>query len=147
MLESMANALATLIRGETMVASLEPFELCVTVTRADGRYVMIEDGAAAVYLDSHACWKGYQTCGSDPKGAVDAREWDEWGFGRRWASDLAEMIGGEARQTGGNVWVVVVGRPDGTVAVIGTDGGSVFASRAAYDSGEEEISWIEFYPE
>ena len=71
----------------------------VSLTRADGKYALIDEDAGAVYFDEHACWVGYHTLGDDPKGIVDAEEWIDWGvetlYGTRENHDGAD--GSDAR--------------------------------------------------
>lgn len=120
----------------------------VGLTRADGRYILVEEDAAAVYYDEHACFTGYLTVGRDPRGSVDAYEWGRWGLTEDWATGLATLLGGEPHQSGGGVWVVLFQRADGKFAVIGADGAEVYRDRSQYEryyepgEGEpERVGW------
>lgn len=146
MIETMARNLAWLIGGKPVRMMPRSRTWGVALTRADGRYALVEEDAGAIYFDEHACWVGYQACGSDPKGSIEAAEWIEWSGTERWARGLAEIIGGRAHQSGGNIWVVVFGRADGRLAWIGDDGGSIFTSEAAIEHEQDTAEYRDFFP-
>ena len=52
-----------------------------------------------------------------------------WGVTEEWARSLAMLLGGEAYQSGGNIWVVLFKRPDGRFVVIGDDGADLYHPR------------------
>lgn len=128
-----AKALAAALGGTAIRTMPQSRMWGVAVTRGDGRYALIEDDAGAVYYDEYACWVGYHTLGDDQRGVVDAREWGAWGVTEDWATGLATLIGAEAYQSGGNIWVVQYDRPDGRYAVIGADGAEVYRDRHHYE--------------
>ena len=47
-------------------------------------------------------------------------------------------------QSGGNLWLVVIARPDGKVAVVGDEGVGLYASRDAFFGGEAFQAFVEF---
>src|SRR5690348_3339750 len=88
MTETKARALAAVLGGKVIRTMPQSRMWGVALTRADGRYALIEDDAGAVYYDEHACWVGYHTLGDDARGVVDASEWGAWGVSEDWASGL-----------------------------------------------------------
>jgi len=54
---------------------------------------------------------------------------------RHWsgARALAGLIGGEAYQSGGNIWVILYPRKDGKFIVVGLDGADIYDSAAHYE--------------
>jgi len=55
------------------------------------------------------------------------------------AKDTASKLNGEAYQSGGNIWLVLVDNADGTVTVHSDEGVMTYASREAFHNGEEPI--------
>ena len=148
MTEAKATALACALGGKVIRTMPQSRMWSVAVTRADGKYVLLEEDAGAVYYDEHACWIGYDTLGDDPKDVIDAWEWGNWGLTRDWAERLADLLGAVVWQSGGDVWVVLYERPDERYAVIGDDGADVYRSREHWndyyqaDAPEpERVSW------
>jgi hypothetical protein len=137
---SKAEQLARLIDGEVATGG------SVAVTRADGRYALIDEDAGAAYFDDVAATRGYSVKGGDPRGDVDAEEWGAWTSSRRWAEGLARLLGpgAEARETGGNIWVVLFERGDGQLACIGDESGALYDDRVAYDRGEDGSEYFEW---
>jgi hypothetical protein len=110
----------------------------VGVTRPDGRYVSIDDDAGARYYDRHACVEGYLTCGSDPKGEIDAEEWGNPPDHHRFTEGLARLLGADWLDTGGGCMVVIYRRADGKVALLNEEVGLVFDSEASYRQKQAE---------
>jgi hypothetical protein len=129
MTEAKAKTLAAALGGKAMDTMPQSRMWGVTLTRPDGRYILLEEDAGAVYHDEHACWVGYHTRGDDAEAVVDAWEWGDWGVTEDWATGLATLLGAEAWPSGGNIWVVLYRRPDGRFVVIGDDGAEVYRSR------------------
>jgi hypothetical protein len=141
MTELKARTLAAALGGEVVNTMPQSRMPGVALTRSDGKYALIEEDAGAVYFDEHACWVGYHTLGDDARGVVDAEEWGDWGVTESWATGLAALVGAEAHQSGGNIWVVLFQRPDGRFAVIGDTGCEVYQSRNHYEryyEGQQE---------
>jgi hypothetical protein len=65
-------------------------------------------------------------------------------MGEREARDLAGRIGGRAHHAGGNIWLVLKDRPDGSLLVVG-DGGFSITTYAAYEAGDldDTGAWLE----
>ncbi|WP_435008054.1 hypothetical protein P12x_005323 [Tundrisphaera lichenicola] len=133
MTEAKAKSLAEAVGGHVVQTMPQSRMHGVSLTRADGKFALIEEDAGAVYFDEHACWIGYHTLGDDARGVVDAEEWIDWGITELWASGLATLIGGTPYQSGGNVWVVLFERQDGRLAVIGDTGAEIYQSRDHYE--------------
>ena len=64
---------------------------------------------------------------------VTSVEWTDWGLTESWATGLAKLIGGEAHQSGGNIWVVLFPRADGKFIVVGLDGADIYESADHYE--------------
>jgi hypothetical protein len=136
--ERMAQILAAALGGDVVRTMPQSRSWGVAVTRGDGKYVLIEEDAGAVYYDEHACWIGYHTLGSDPRGVIEAEEWIDWGITEKWATDLAMLLGADAHHSGGNIWVVLYERRDGRLALIGDTGCEVYQSRDHYERYYDE---------
>lgn len=132
MTEQAARALAETIGARANGPMPSSRSWGVELERADGRFAGIEDGAGWVYRDKEA-YLAYHRDG-DPEAVVDSAEWSEWGVTESWANALARVIGGEAYQSGGNIWVVLFKRPDSRFIVIGDDGADVYESEKHYES-------------
>lgn len=57
---------------------------------------------------------------------------------------VAGVLGGEAWQSGGDIWLVLIERPDGKYVVISDEAACEYASRAAFDDGAPEEKAIHF---
>jgi hypothetical protein len=137
-----ATALASALGGEVVAAMPQSRLPGVSITKPDGQYLLFDEDAGAIYRDEAACWPG------DGAGVLDAWEWGDWGVTEDWATGLAALIGGEAWQSGGNIWVVLYQCPDGRFVVIGVDGADIYQSKDRferyYEGGEpepERVSW------
>lgn len=133
MTEQMARELAILLGGEPERAMPGSRRWGVTLTRGDGAFVAIEDGAGWVYAD-RAAYLASQMEG-DHVGVNDSREWDEWGEGEGWSRQLAALLGSEEYwHSGSGIWLVFYRRPDGKFVVIGSESGGVYASYEEFDA-------------
>jgi hypothetical protein len=137
-----ATALASALDGEVVSAMPQSRLPGVSITKPDGRYLLFDADAGAIYGDESACWQG------DGTGLLDAREWEGWGVTENLATGLATLISGEAWQSGGNIWVVLYRRPDGRFVVIGADGAEVYQSEQHWNdyyegdqAGPEQFIW------
>ena len=145
-----ARILAEAIGGKVVQTMPQSRMHGVAITRADGKYALIEEDAGAVYFDEHACWIGYHILGDDPKGVVDAEEWGDWNGSEKWARDLSVILGSpEYWHSGGEIWVVLFTRADGRFAVIGAEGVDIYQSKdhweRYFESGQPEpeyLSWV-----
>lgn len=72
---------------------------------------------------------------------VGGADWGRWDGSEVWACGLAEVIGGEARQTGGNTWVVVLDRPDGRQVWIGEESAAIYADAECDPESAEHYEW------
>jgi len=54
------------------------------------------------------------------------------------AQAIAEALGGESWQSGGDIWLALLRRNDGKVVVISDDSICLYADEDALDSGEAE---------
>jgi hypothetical protein len=110
----------------------------------DGRFIAIEDGAGWAYRDQ-AAYEAYQA-GGDDSGLIAAEEWPHWETEEGWARSLACLLGGEAYQSGGNIWVVLYQRTDGRFVVIGVDGADLYRSAVHYEryyeGGQPEPDYV-----
>jgi hypothetical protein len=131
MTERTARALADMLIGQATWPMPCTRAWGVSLDRLDGRFVVLEDHAGWVYRD-RAAYDAYHRDG-DPDAIVDSAEWGEWGVRESWAAPLARLIGGEAHQSGGNIWVVLYRRPDGRFIVLGDDGAEIYESAEHYE--------------
>jgi hypothetical protein len=60
------------------------------------------------------------------------------------AQAIADALGGETWQSGGDIWLVILRRDDGKLAVISDDVVCLYADDEAFDSGEA-LSSIELH--
>ena len=135
MTEQAARSLAAALGGEAVFPMPTSRTWGVLTTRSDGRLAVIEDHAGWVYRDRQA-YEAYQQDG-DPDAAIEAREWGEWDDGEIWAQGLSLVLGSEEYwHSGGGIWLVFYNRPDGRFAVIGSESGSVYASREEFEADE-----------
>lgn len=56
------------------------------------------------------------------------------------AKQLAELLGGEPWQSGGDIWLVVIRRADGKVVAISDEVVCEYAVEAALEGGEPETA-------
>ena len=56
------------------------------------------------------------------------------------AKSVAKALGGEAWQSGGNIWLVSVSRADGKLVVISDELVAEYESDAAFAEGRESVS-------
>ena len=135
MMERMANGLSAALGGEPIRLMPASREWGVTATRPDGRFVSLEDHAGWTYCDRPA-FDAHSASG-DPDAVVQAEEWDEWDGGERWARGLARVLGSEEYwHSGGGIWLVFYKRPDGRLAVVGSESGAVYDSREAFEDDD-----------
>lgn len=59
------------------------------------------------------------------------------------ATAIADALGGETWQSGGDIWIVLMRRDDGKVVVISGDAVCLYADSEAFDRGDAEHA-IEF---
>lgn len=146
MTEQAAKSMATVIGGDAVFPMPGSRAWGVLATCPDGRLVVVEDGAGWAYRD-RAAYEAWQS-GGDESGLIASGEWPQWGITEEWAAALANVLGGEAYQSGGNIWVVLYRRPDGRFAVIGDDGADIYHSaehyERYYEAGQPEpecVTW------
>ena len=60
------------------------------------------------------------------------------------AQAIADSLGGETWQSGGDIWLVTMRRDDGKVVVISDDAICLYADEEAFDRGEA-LQTIEFH--
>ena len=126
MTERMARGLADAFAGEPVSRMPITRTWGILFERSDGRLAVIEDHAGWVCCDREAYDAYHQT--GDPEGVIEAREWTDWGLTEGWARTIAQLIDGEAHQSGGNVWVVLYRHPHGRFVVIGADRADLYSS-------------------
>lgn len=65
----------------------------------------------------------------------------------RTAEQLAAIVGGEAWQSGGGIWLVTVNREDGTLVVFSGDAICEYESDEAFDAGRAAKTILLTIPE
>jgi hypothetical protein len=147
MTETKAKALAEVLGGEVEWTMPQSRMAGVRLALPDGRLAMIDEHGGETF-NSPADMNAYFADGDDTAHIAATREWTDWGITESWAAGLATLIGGEAHQSGGNIWVVLSNRPDGKLALIGDDGAEVYRCRdhyeRYYEGGQPEpqhLSW------
>ena len=140
MTEQAAKGLAAVLGGDAVFPMPGSRSWGVTLERPDGHFAMIEDSGGWLYRDRSAMEAFHRD--GDNGGLVAAHEWDGWDSGESWARALAGLISGEAYQSGGNIWVVLLSRPDGKFVVVGLDGADIYQSAAHYE-GYYDGNWPE----
>ncbi len=131
MTEQAAKALAAALGGDAVYPMPGSRSWGVTLERSDGQFAAIEDQVGWLYHDRAACDAFHRD--GDEGGLVSAPEWDGWDSGEVWARALTGLIGGEAYQSGGNIWVVLFPRADGKIIVVGLDGADIYESADHYE--------------
>jgi hypothetical protein len=133
MTDEKAKSLASILGGDVVSAMPPSRSPGVRLALADGRVALLDELAGATYK-SAAAVDAFATDGDD-RAHVDAlAEWPLWGVNEKWATGLAALIGGEAHQSGGNIWVVLFERYDGRFIVVGDDGAELYDSADHYES-------------
>ena len=122
-----AVSLAAVLGGDVVKAMPQSRSPGVRVTLADGRIALLDELGGATYKNAAAV-AAYAADGDDASHVNEIAEWTTWGVNEEWATRLAMLIGGEAYQSGGNIWVVLFKRPDGRFVVIGDDGAELYDS-------------------
>jgi hypothetical protein len=64
-----------------------------------------------------------------------AQEEEETGLNEKTAEQVAKALGGNAWQSGGGIWLVLLRRKDGTLVVISDEAIGEYSSEAAFDAG------------
>jgi hypothetical protein len=140
MTEQAAKTLAAVIGGDAVFPMPGSRTWGVLATCPDGRFVALEDGAGWAYRN-RAAYDAWQASGDD-SGLVASEEWPHWGTEEGWARSLSRLLGGEAHQSGGNIWVVLFSRGDGRFVVVGDDGAELYQSTDHYERYYDQ-SWPE----
>jgi hypothetical protein len=130
MTEKAARALAATLDGNAAPQMPGCRGWGVILERTDGRFVAIEDSGGWAYRNRKAL-EAFQREG-DESGIVASGEWASWDGSEGWAGSLASVLGTEAHQSGGNIWVVPYARWDGRFIVIGMDGAELYESTDHY---------------
>ena len=139
MKEQMAKGLASTLGGTAESRMPGSRTWGVLVDRPDGGFAAVEDWAGWAYRDRSA-FDASQVEG-DPVGLTDSREWGEWDGGEAWAHGLSCVLGSpEYWHSGGGIWLVFHTRQDGRFAVIGSESGAVYPSKAAFEADEYGLS-------
>lgn len=66
---------------------------------------------------------------------------------QRTAEQLAVLVGGEAWQSGGDIWLVTVNRDDGSLVVISGDAICEYENDVAFDAGSSSKAIVMTIPE
>lgn len=133
MTDEKARSLASVLGGEFVTAMPQSGSPGVRLSLVDGRVVLLDELVGATYRYAAAV-DAYAADGDDRANVDAAAEWPIWGVNEEWATGLAALIGGEAHQSGGNIWVVLFERPDGRFIVVGDDGAEFYDSADHYES-------------
>jgi hypothetical protein len=132
MTDEKARTLATVLGGEVVRAMPQSRSPGVRLELSDGRVALLDELGGATYR-SAAAVDAYAADGNDDTHVDEVGEWSGWGVNEEWATRLACLIGGEAHQSGGNIWVVLFERADGRFIVIGDDGADLYESAEHYE--------------
>lgn len=132
MTDEKVRSLAAALGGEVVRAMPQSRSPGVRLTLTDGRVALLDELGGATYK-SAASVEAYAIDGDDRAHVDGVAEWPLWGVNEEWATRLAGLIGGEAHQSGGNIWVVLFQRPDGGFIVVGDDGAEVYESAEHYE--------------
>lgn len=62
------------------------------------------------------------------------------GLNEETAAQVARALGGEAWQSGGDIWLVLIHRKDGKLVIISDDVVCEYATEADFDSGRADKS-------
>ena len=127
-----ARSLASVLGGQVIAAMPQSRSPGVRLTLADGRVTLLDELGGAIYR-SAAAVDAYAADGNDDAHVDAVAEWSLWGVNEEWATRLADLIGGEAHQSGGNIWVVLFQRLDGRFIVVGDDGAEFYESADHYE--------------
>src|SRR5262245_22611188 len=127
-----AEVLATILGGEVERLMPESRSPGVRLTLPDGQVALIDEHGGETFR-SAADRNAYAQDGDERAHIAESAEWTDWGPSELWASGLARLIGGEAYQSGGNIWVVLYPRPDGRFIVVGDDGAEIYESAEHYE--------------
>src|SRR4051812_29008971 len=106
MTDEKARSLSSVLGGEVVGAMPQSRSPGVRLTLADGGVALLDDLGGATYR-SAAAVEAYAADGDDRAHVASVAEWSGWGLNEEWATHLARLIGGEAHQSGGNIWVVL----------------------------------------
>jgi hypothetical protein len=132
MTDEKARSLASVLGGEVVSAMPQSRSPGVRLTLADGRVALLDELGGATYRSAEAV-DAYAADGDDDAHVEAVAEWSLWGVNEEWATRLARLIGGEAHQSGGNIWVVLFQRRDGRFVVVGDDGAELYESADHYE--------------
>jgi hypothetical protein len=127
-----AKSLSLVLGGEAIAAMPQSRTPGVRVALADGRVALLDELGGATYRNAAAV-DAYAADGDDRAHVAAVAEWSLWGVNEEWATGLATLIGGEAHQSGGNIWVVLFERLDGRFIVVGDDGAEIYESAEHYE--------------
>lgn len=136
-----ARSLASVLGGDVVAAMPQSRSPGVRLALADGRVALLDELGGATYRNAAAV-DAYAADGDDRAHVDGAAEWSLWGVNEEWATHLAGLIGGEAHQSGGNIWVVLFERSDGRFVVIGDDGAELYDSTVHFEKYYDE-DWPE----
>jgi hypothetical protein len=140
-----ARLLTSVLGGEVVAAMPQSRSPGVRLALADGRVALLDELGGATYR-SAAAVDAYAADGDDRAHVVASAEWPAWGVNEEWATQLSSLIGAEAHQSGGNIWVVLFERPDGRLVVIGDDGADIYQSadhyERYYEAGQPEPDYV-----
>jgi hypothetical protein len=135
-----AQVLSAAIGGEVERLMPQSRAPGVRLSLVDGRVALVDEDGGATF-ESEEAITHYAEDG-DEKHITFCGEWNEWGICEEWATSLARLIGGQAFQSGGNIWVVLFERRDGRMVVIGDEGVDLYESAEHYDR-YYEVDWPE----
>jgi hypothetical protein len=131
MTEKKAKVLASALCGQVERIMPQSRMPGVRLVLPDGRLAMIDDhGGETLWSEDDLV--AYGADGDDRSHITASAEWPSWGLSETWARNLASLIGGEAHQSGGNIWVVLLQRADGRFPVVGDDGVDLYQSAEHY---------------
>lgn len=71
---------------------------------------------------------------------LPAQDEEKTGLNEKTAGQVAKALGGEAWQSGGGIWLVLIKRSDGHLAVISEDAVCEYASEDDFNSGKAQAS-------
>jgi hypothetical protein len=128
-----ARSLASVLGGEVVAAMPQSRSPGVRLELSDGRVALLDELGGATYR-SAAAVDAYAADGDHGSHVDVVTEWPLWGVNEEWATGLASLIGGNAHQSGGNIWVVLFQRRDGRFIVVGDDGAELYDSADHYET-------------
>jgi hypothetical protein len=132
-----AISLASCLGGEVVKVMPQSRSPGVRLALASGRVALLDELGGATFKSADAV-DAYGTDGNDVEHVDTVAEWSGWGVTEAWATRLARLIGGEAYQSGGNIWVVLFERSDGHLVVVGDDGAEIYESNEQFERYYDE---------